>query len=66
MQFPDSEIHPQLHDDEAGTTLAQIQAQGMPDLPPPERHRSGGILGWLFGDDDDDPPPRPPRYRDDN
>ena len=45
-------------------TMAQIQAQGMPDLPPaPEqrRHNGGGILGWLFGDDEDEPPPRDPR-----
>ena len=70
-QFPDGVIQPQLHDDEAGATVAQIQAQGMPDLPPAaERHRSGGgLLGWLFGRNEDDSPPPPPpprRYRDDN
>ena len=70
-QFPDGVIQPQLHDDEAGATVAQIQAQGMPDLPPAaERHRSGGgLLGWLFGSNEDDsqpPPPPPRRYRDDN
>jgi hypothetical protein len=47
--------------------MAQLQAQGMPDMPPapePQRRNSGGLLGWLFGSGDDDLPPRPPRNRD--
>ena len=52
-----------MRDDEAGAAMAQIQAQGMPDMPsaPETRHRSGGLLGWLFGSDADEPPPPPPR-----
>ena len=51
------------HDDEV--------AERTPDLPPqdeepqrPQKRRSGGLLGWLFGsgnDDDDNAPPPPPR-----
>jgi penicillin-binding protein 1A len=64
-QFPGGEIRPQMRDDEAGAAMAQIQAQGMPDMPsaPETRHRSGGLLGWLFGSDADDPPPPPPPRR---
>jgi len=64
-QFPGGEIRPQMRDDEAGAAMAQIQAQSMPDMPPaPEsRHRSGGLLGWLFGSGEDDPPPPPPPPR---
>ncbi len=49
-----------LTDDEADSRLAQSQLQSMPELPQPERRRSGGLLGWLFGSSDDEPPP-PPR-----
>jgi penicillin-binding protein 1A len=66
-QFPGGEIQPQMRDDEAGANMAQLQAQGMPDMPPapePQRRNSGGLLGWLFGSGDDDLPPRPPRNRD--
>jgi penicillin-binding protein 1A len=49
-------------DDESGAPVPQTAEAGPPEesRPRPERRRSGGILGWLFGIGDDDPPPPPP------
>ena len=68
--FGASETQPQMGDDEADGAMAQIQGQGMPELPPAQeqqqrRDNNGGILGWLFGSGNDDPPPPPRRERDD-
>jgi len=42
-------------DDESLSHTPQLPEDGSPPPPPrPERHRSGGILGWLFGSSDDD------------
>jgi penicillin-binding protein 1A len=51
-------------DDESLGRAPQLPAEE-PDQPRAERHRRGGLLGWLFGnDDDDDNAPPPPRSSD--